>query len=251
MLNTTKLERIIKKFGKDEAIKLDTNLESERLDFLMGMPEPSSGFAPRWISFQNYTGTDLLAEMQGLDTSNLTSCANMFYNCKNITKADMSGWDLSNVTTMGSCFAQDTALKEVVFPTTKSNKITSVAGMFSMCKGLTRLDLSNFEITGLREISSCFRENTNLEYLNLSGWHGELTSVNYFLNWCSKLKFLDIRNLSFKKITTDYTYTFNQVPKDCLIIVKDDTEKTIVSGNLGATLTNVKTIAEYIAEGGE
>lgn len=249
MLNTTKLEKIIEKFGKDEP-KLKTNLESERLNVLMEM-DASSGFAPKFVSFKNFTGTDLLAETQGLDTSNLTSMQETFYGCSKITKVDMSGWNLENVTTMQNCFAQNTALSEVIGPKTEANKLTTVTGLFSMCKALKRVDFKDFKINGLTSISSCFRENEMLEYADLSGWSGELTSAGYFANHCTKLKFLDIRNLTFNKVTDNYSYVFNNMPSDCLIIVKDSKQKSLVSGNFSASFTNIKTVEEYIAEGGE
>ena len=59
---------------------------------------------------------------------------------------------------------------------------------------------------------------------------------------CSSLTNLDIRNFDFTNVTS-YSNMFTGVPKDCLIIVKDDTAKTWLTSKF-TTLTNVKTVAE-------
>ena len=68
---------------------------------------------------------------------------------------------------------------------------------------------------------------------------------------CSSLTKLDIRNFDFSNISidqyqTNYKNAFYGIPNDCLIIVKDDTQRTWITSKF-SNLTNIKTIAEYEA----
>jgi hypothetical protein len=88
-----------------------------------------------------------------------------------------------------------------------------------------------------------------IEELDLSGFTGEkVKTMTATFQRCWALKKLDMRNFSFSKVTS-YSSMLKEVPTDCLIIVKDDTEKAWITGKF-ADYTNVKTLAEYQAEGG-
>lgn len=75
-----------------------------------------------------------------------------------------------------------------------------------------------------------------------------ITKTSYMFGYCTSLTKLDIRNLEFNNVTTS-TQMFGSsasygVPDNCLIIVKDQTQKTWITTNF-SRLTNVKTVAEY------
>lgn len=65
--------------------------------------------------------------------------------------------------------------------------------------------------------------------------------------YCTVLKHLDIRNIEFSNVSASNTsLLIANVPKDCEIIVKNDTEKQWFSNKWNAW-TNVKTADEYEA----
>ena len=169
----------------EENIKKGVNILGVEGNFV------GSKYAPRYISFYNYTGFELNEELANLDISNVTNMSHMFQNCGNLTSLDISNFNTSNVTNMNS--------------------------MFKDLRNLTLLDLSNF--------------NTN-----------NVTNMSYMFYNCSQLTKLDIRNFIFTKVT-NYSSIFNNIPADCLIIVKDDDAKTWVLARR-SDLTNVKTVAE-------
>lgn len=180
-------------------------------------PMEASKYAPRFISFQSYTGDDLNQEINNLDTSNLTTMASMFYRSQKLASLDLSSWNTSNVTNTSSMFYQAMGLTKINLSNWNTSKVTNMANMFRDCNKLTELDLSSF--TG---------ENLTI-------------TMSMFDN-CSTLSKIDIRNMSFDKVDT-YSSMFNKVPASCLIIVKDDTAKAFVLARR-SDLTNVKTIAE-------
>jgi surface protein len=93
--------------------------------------------------------------------------------------------------------------------------------MFYCCKKLKRLDLSNFNFAKTTDVSS-------------------------FVGSCSALEFLDIRTLTFDKITS-YRSMLAGIPTSCLIIVNSETERDFILANVRSGMTNIKTVAEYEA----
>lgn len=180
-------------------------------------PMEATKYAPSYISFRGFKGTDLSNEVNGLDTSNIELMNGMFYQCQKITSLDLSSWNTSNATNIGTMFYTCTALEQINLSNWDTSKVTSMSNMFYGCSRLTEIDLSSF--TG---------ENLTI-------------TMGMFDN-CSSLSKIDIRNMSFDKVDT-YSNMFNRVPASCLIIVKDDTAKAFVLARR-SDLTNVKTVAE-------
>ncbi len=106
-----------------------------------------------------------------------------------------------------------------------TKNITEMDYMFYYCANITSLDLSNFDTS-------------------------KLTNIDYIFNRCKKLMFIDMRTFDFTKIESFTnmvsTTSGNGPANDCLIIVKDDTAKTVITTNF-SRLTNVKTVTEYEA----
>lgn len=124
---------------------------------------------------------------------------------------------------------------------------TGIAYMFSGCKWQYIPKLK-----GRKNYSSSFNMNysfyncTYVQSLDLSGITAKLNRLNYTFMGCNNLTFLDVRNMNFTELTSP-TASFNNVPTNCLIIVKDATQKAWFTEKF-STLTNVKTVSEY--EGG-
>jgi hypothetical protein len=179
-------------------------------------------YAPKYISFYNYTGVQLDAELANLDVSNMTTLQYMFYSCKQLLRADTSRFVNEN--------------------------ITSVANMYASCSVLEEINLSNLNAKNITTLSAICSNCSKLEKADLSGLHGKPTSISTSFQGCRLLMHLDIRNLDLTGCTS-YSSAFLTVPTSCLIIVKDEASKTWLNSNF-STLTNVKTLAEYQAEGG-
>ena len=179
-------------------------------------------FAPRYtykpISFSRYTGTELDHETSMLDTTNFTDLSEMFYVCQNITSLDLSDWNTSNVTKMYQVFGNCNSLTSLNLKGWDTSNVTSMNSMFSWCLKLTHLDLSSFDTSKVTDMTTMF-------YV------------------CQKLEYLDIRNFTFDNVTRSVTM-FHNVPKNCLIIVKGQTEKDWVLAQRN-DFTNVKTVEEY------
>jgi surface protein len=115
--------------------------------------------------------------------------------------------------------------------------------MFESCSGLTNLDVSNFNTSNVTNMSYMFCTCSGLTNLDLSNFiTSNVTNMSAMFRYCKSLTNLDIRKFGFTKVT-NYSGMFDEVPIDCLIIVKDETAKEWITSKF-TTLTNVKTVAE-------
>lgn len=167
-----------------------------------------------------------------LSNWNVSKCTNMSYMFEyfyqNIPSQytltlDLSNWDTSKVTTMSYMFSA-CAIKNIILTNWDTSSCTNYSYMFGTLQrtGATELDLSSFTNTQGSNISNMFR----------------------YSNYITKI---DMRNFEFT-LSTSFTQCFgstssNGVPNDCLIIVKDATQKQWINTNF-SRLTNVKTVAE-------
>lgn len=202
-----------------------------------------SKYSPRAITFNSYSGTDLIPELEALDTSNITNMTNMFYYCQKLNSLDLSYFNTSNVTRMTNMFQNCSSLTSVDLSSFDTKKVDSMQQMFSDCKSLTSLDLSNFNTENVTSFYSMFYQNTNLTSLDLSSFNTEnVTNMLGMFSNCISLKYLDIRNFTFNNVSS-YSNIFANIPVDCEIIVKDDIAREWVLARR-SDFTNVKTVSE-------
>ena len=136
-----------------------------------------------------------------------------FTECIRLTNIDVSKLDTSNVIDMTSMFYGCRALTSLDLSNFDTNKITNMSFMFSDCIKLTSLDLNSFDTSNVTDMSFMFQE-------------------------CSSLINLDISNFTFNTVT-GYTRIFAEVPNNCEILVKSQTEKDWITSRY-SNLTNVK-----------
>ena len=187
--------------------EIDENIKSENIKNgvdILGVTGNYVGnkYAPKYISFNYYDGTDLDYETANLDTSNITDMHEMFKNCANLTHLDLSGFNTSKVTSMYSMFDSCSQLKTLDLSGFDTSKVTNMYAMFRYDQDLTTLDLSGFntsKVTNMYDMFHYCRKLTNIPKLNASN----VTNVNEFVNNCLALKdFGGLENLGQAYSTT-------------------------------------------------
>ena len=203
----------------------------------------------------------------------ITNAYRMFY-YSGITSIDFSSWDFTNLTTVSGMFNSASKLKTLILDSKSSTKltnmssfcsytkmtnvsitncnfpnVTTVSGMFSNASSLSSVDFSGSNFTKVKTYSNMFNYTGPITTIDISAFHytGSITTDKMF-NDCDALQHIDMRNLDISK-STAYSNMFYNVPTDCEIIVMNDACKTWMATNF-ATMTNVKTVAEYEAEQG-
>lgn len=213
--------------------KIDSNIKADNIKqgvSILGVQgtleqgaEVVKKYKPQWIKFEDFQGTSLYEETTNLDTSLITDMSNMFNGNNKITSINTSQFNTENVTTMSRMFMNCNKMINFNLSSFNTENVKSISNMFYNCNSLYEIDLSSFNTPNLTTVESLFQ-------------------------YCRSLTRIDMRNFTFGKITS-YNNMLNYVPTTCLIIVKDATEKAWLNSKF-KSYTNVKTLAEYQAEGG-
>ena len=139
-----------------------------------------------------------------------TSCYCWFSGCNNLT--DIKGIEYLNtekVTNMSYMFSSCKALTSLNLSNFNTEKVTDMQGMFKECSNLTSLDLSNFNTENVTDMNGIFYGCTKLESLDLSNFNtAKVAKMNYMFNNCYALTSLDLRKFNTAKVTK-MDYMFN------------------------------------------
>lgn len=102
-----------------------------------------------------------------------------------------------------------------------------MAYIFARCDALTEIDLSNWTIDAATSVEGMFYQSISLKKINLR--NATFRNVNYgsyIFDSAKSLEEIDIRSAVFSTRTkASLKDVFSGIPANCLIIVKDETEK--------------------------
>ena len=169
-----------------------------------------------------FYGCTLLEKIDftGISTSNITDMQDTFSDCSSLTSLDLTNFDVSMVATnkygtggLHQTFAGCSSLETLNITGWKiTNKVTSLYGTFDKCSKLKKLDLSNWDTSGVTTLNYAFRRMTNIEEI-------------------------DLRRADFSNVTST-TSVFYLTNNNVKIIVKDDIQKNWFNTNF-SNLTNI------------
>lgn len=189
--------------------EIDKNIKSENIKNgvdILGVTGNFVGskYAPRYISFRDYSGTDLDYEIANLDTSNLTDLKYMFYNCTKLTECDLSTWNTSNVTDMSYLFDSCYALQSANLKELNTSNVTNMQRMFYNCAKLTSLDISTLNTSNVTNMAQMFN-GVKVSELDLSHFDTSKVTIFYetFRNCTNVLNF-NINHFNVSNVTTMY-----------------------------------------------
>lgn len=181
-------------------------------------------------------------DLSGFDASKISIMSFMFAN-SNFSTINLSNFNTFNATTMAGMFNSCQKLTELDISSFDTSNVSSMNAMFDTCRILTKLDLSSFDTSNVTNMANMFYRCSKLTNLDLSSFNtNNVTTMTYMFNDCTSLEKLDLRNFNFDKVTS-HNDVFKNVPANCEIIVKGDTEKEWVLARRN-DLTNVKTVSE-------
>ena len=108
--------------------------------------ESSGGkYAPTFLTFDSYKGTDLQADVNGLDTSKMVSMYKMFNNAiGGPTTLDLSHFKTSNVTSTVYMFWSYHTLISLILNGFDTSNVKNMSQMFRGCSSLMHLDIRTF-----------------------------------------------------------------------------------------------------------
>ena len=210
---------------------------------------------PTKISFEGQTS---LIESNYLNTSNMTSAYNLFYNCTNLTYVDLrdsdfskietiermfaycsnlltidglNDIDISNVNNMGGVFTDCSKIPELNVSNWNVSKVTNFGAIFRRCSKLTNIDVSKWNTSSGVIMSGIFTNCTGLIELDLSNWTvANSDTVSQMFYGCSNLVTLKLFKALPESSTTTLLFGKNNLLNEIQIDYLDTyTINTIIS----------------------
>ena len=163
-----------------------------------------SKYAPRYITFRNYTGTELDYEINNADFSNITSMNNMFYLCQNLEHIPKI--NTSNVLNMKAMFYQCYKLKEI--PELDTSNVTEIAQIFSFCQSITTVPYIN--TSNCSDLNGMYQQCNKMTEIPYLIDASKAIRVDSILYYCSSLTNLEgFQNLGQAYLTTQSANYYN------------------------------------------
>ena len=112
-----------------------------------------------------------------LNTSNITTMHQMFYQCHSLTSVDLSNWDTSNVTNMNTVFYYCNSLTSLDLSGWDTSNVTDMTGIFQSCFSLQSVDLSNWDASNVTNLAYVFYSCHSLHTLRLDNCSNNTISM--------------------------------------------------------------------------
>ena len=92
-------------------------------------------------------------------------------------------------------------------------KISSCEGMFTYLKDIIKIDLSNFDFSGVKYImTNMFKGCYNLTFIDLSKFNtSKVSSIDGMFYDCKQLRYLDLSNFDISKIVQLIIYLMDVI----------------------------------------
>ena len=92
----------------------------------------------------------------------------------------------------------------------KTDNVTNMRAMFSLCSSLTNLDVSGFKTDNVTDMRAMFQGCENLSSLDVSGFKTDnVTNMSYLFWYCPSLKILDLSGFKTDNVTDMSSMFYN------------------------------------------
>ena len=182
---------------------------------LLQVIEERDVFIPDFVtSFENFLFDKFHDRLNLSGGAGLISLNELFSLQADIKLIDMSRMDVSNVTSMIKTFNGCNKLKEIILPSTFTDKLTYLDKAFHCCRQLVDIDFGNMNVTNVESIDKVFCTCNALKSLNLSSLHFEN------LKYCSGAfaNCRNLRNLSLSGISSPYIELCDSMFEGCALL---------------------------------
>ena len=178
-----------------------------------------------------FSGMKYIKGIPFYDTSNVTSMAQMFYQCRNLTTIPLL--DTSNVTSMDTMFAYSPSL--ISIPQLNTSNVTNMGTMFAGCSSL--LSIPQLDTSKVTSMYSMFSNCVNLRTIPLLDT-SNVTSMSYMFQYCTSL-------ISIPQMNTSNVTSMNNMFNECFnlqAIPQMDTSKVTDMSYMFNYCYNIKAV---------
>ena len=151
---------------------------------------------PNAISFMSKKG---LLEINEMNTDEVTDLYGAFYQCTNLTYVNLSKSNFSKVETIEGLFNSCSKLSKIDgLNSLDVSNVHNMGGVFSGCKALMELDISNWNTSKVSNMGAMFRYCSKISSININDWNVDSVEiVTGMFQGCTNLQYLDLSNLKF------------------------------------------------------
>lgn len=177
--------------------------EDDNLDGYSEVEVDAGKYAPKFISFYQCPNFDLTYEIENLDISNMTSLSGMF-NYAKVETLDLKGFVKSNISSLASMFANASFLKSINMSEWDVSNVTDISYIFSNCSQLLNVeDFSKLKFSKLKNINGMFSGCKALtgELIVPEMDISECTDFTNIFNSCYVSKITNIENWNTSNVT--------------------------------------------------
>ena len=151
--------------------------------------------------FLRFENLEKIEGLEYLNTSAVTTMADMFRSCKKLTQLYLTNFKTEKVQDMSEMFYGCQSLIFLDLSNFKTEKVQNMRAMFEGCKSLTSLDLSNFKTEKVQDMGGMFYGCSSLTSLDLSNFKTENVQYMGFMFYgCQSLTSLDLSNFKTEKV---------------------------------------------------
>ncbi len=143
--------------------------------------------------FQYFNLIKSIENIELLNTSNVTSMAFMFSDCKSLESIDITNFNTSTVKNMRWMFTNCQKLTTINLKEIDTSQVTDMSYMFQNCSSLANLDVSSFDTSQVTNMNNMFAGCKQLTEINLNNFDtSQVTSMYSMFSKCSSLTNLDL-----------------------------------------------------------
>ena len=168
-----------------------------------------------------------LETIEGLEmwnTVNVTNIESMFTNCFNLQSLNLKGWNTKKITNMMNLFAQCERLHSIEgIEDIDTSNVTQMIGMFQGTKSLESIDLSNWKATeNVTSLKFMFAW-SNIREIDISNFNiKNVKEISGMFQNCSNLERIFMNNIEFNEETLEnFDKMFANVKSNMEIYVKN------------------------------
>ena len=142
--------------------------------------------------------------ISNLNTSQVTSMAQMFRYCEVLNNLDLRSFDTSNVTDMQCMFCYCFKLSNLNISNFNTAKVTNMSHMFHNCPAES-IDVSGFDTHNVTDMSIMFAGCYNLKTLDLKNFNTEkVTDMSWMFLSCEQTNEMDVTSFNTSNVESMY-----------------------------------------------
>ncbi|WP_283605606.1 BspA family leucine-rich repeat surface protein [Lactobacillus gallinarum] len=183
------------------------------------------------------------ADLNSLNTSNVTDMSSMFNGARSLTDLDVSNWKTGNVTNMSNMFNGASSLASLDVSNWDTGNVTDMSSMFNGASSLTDLDVSNWKTGNVTNMSNMFNGARSLASLDVSNWDtGNVTNMSWMFNGARSLALI-ANSGKFADYLVKNNFAYSGINSDVKSVTTDNTKLLkLLTNDIGKSESATRTI---------